>query len=277
MFKPGECDLIRTSRRRAACRSGCPKVFWPCAWSCPLSDQAVRASPDRKEYLEDGEVKPQVSLSADQERDLARRYRQGDEKAGDQLACAYTPLVKRIAAQFFGTWEELVQEGFVGLMKAVRGYDPEYGARLGTYATKWIEAEIREYTTRQSAWLKPPFPLSEAYGVEEKPEAPSSMEDLLRQKCWKMAPLEESYLVVGEGEDQEKMLADRQERERRRAFLKKALECLSDPERQIIVERHLREQATPLKDLGARFGLSGESIRQMELKALKALKQMAAA
>jgi RNA polymerase sigma-32 factor len=255
----------------------CSKEFWPFSRSCPLSDQAVRASPDRKEYLEEGEVKPQVLLSADQERDLARRYRQGDEKAGDQLVCAYLPLVKRCAAQFFGTWEELVQEGFVGLMKAVRGYDPDHGARLGTYAEKWIEAQIREYTMRQSAWLKPPFPPSKAYEVKEKPEAPSSMEDLLRQKCWKMAPLKEGHLVVDEGEDQEKMLADRQERERRRAFLKQALESLSDPERQIIVERHLRDQATPLKDLGVRFGLSGESIRQMELKALKALKGMARA
>ena len=50
-----------------------------------------------------------------------------------------------------------------------------------------------------------------------------------------------------------------------------------DPERQIIMERHLRHQATPLKDLGARFGLSGESIRQMELKALNAMREMAAA
>jgi len=63
----------------------------------------------------------------------------------------------------------------------------------------------------------------------------------------------------------------------RRAFLAKALKRLPRTERKIIFTRHLREQPTPLKDLGARFGLSGESIRQMELKALKALKQMAAA
>ena len=101
-------------------------------------------------------MKPQVFLSADEERDLARRYRQGDEKAGHKLACAYLPLVKRIAVKylkFFDSWEDLVSEGCVGLMKAIKRYDPDQGARLGTYATKWIDAEIREYTKRQSAWL----------------------------------------------------------------------------------------------------------------------------
>ena len=79
---------------------------------------------------------------------------------------------------------------------------------------------------------------------------------------------------MGEWEDQEQALGNAQERRLRREFLKRALERLPDPERQIIVERHLRHQATPLKDLGARFGMSGEAIRQMELKALKALKAM---
>ncbi len=97
---------------------------------------------------------------------------------------------------------------------------------------------------------------------------------LLKQDCWNGTARGER-LVVDEGEDQEQMLADRQESERRLEFLKKALDSLPDQERQIIDERHLRDQATPLKDLGARFGVSGESIRQMELKALKAMKGMA--
>ena len=220
-------------------------------------------------------MKPQVFLSANEERDLARRYRQGDEKAGHRLARAYLPLVKRIAAQFkrkYGfSWEDLVQEGFVGLMKAVRGYDSDQGARLGTYAGKWIKAELREYTMGQSAWLRPVFSPSEALEAGRKPEAISPKE-FPKWEGRKRAPFEEIDLLADEEGDQEQMLADRQERDRRRAFLKKALESLSDPERQIIVERHLRHQATPLKDLGARFGLSGESIRQMELKALKAMR-----
>jgi RNA polymerase sigma-32 factor len=215
-----------------------------------------------------------VFLTADQEQDLARRYRQGDEKAGHELACAYLPLVKSIASEFFGSWEDLVAEGFVGLMKAVRGFDPDKG-RLSTYAYKWIEAEIREYTKRQSNWLKPPFPPSDACGVDDKPEVPASMEDLLREYCWKRVPLKETLRLADEGEDQEKMLANRQERRMRREFLERALNSLPDQERQIIEERHLNHPATPLRDLGARFGLSGESIRQMELKALKALKGMA--
>jgi RNA polymerase sigma-32 factor len=239
----------------------------------------VRASPDRKEDLEDGEVEPQVFLSADDERDLALRYRQGDEKAGHKLACAYLPLVKRIAVQylkFFGSWEDLVAEGFVGLMKAVRGYDPDQGARLGAYAAKWIDAELREFTKRQSAWLRPVFSPSEALEAGRKPEAVSPME-FSKWDGRKRAPFEEIDLLADEGSDQEQILGDRQEQKRRREFLKRALDSLPDPERQIIVERHLQPEATPLKDLGARFGLSGESIRKMELKALKAMRAMAAA
>ena len=97
------------------------------AWvGCPSSDQRAGPSPDRKEYLEEGEVKPQVFLSAEEERDLARRCRQGDETAGHKLAHAYRPLVKRIAVQYmkkyFGSWEDLVSEGWVGLLKAIRGF-----------------------------------------------------------------------------------------------------------------------------------------------------------
>jgi RNA polymerase sigma factor (sigma-70 family) len=215
----------------------------------------VRASPDRKEDLEDGEVKPQVFLSAGEERDLALRYRQGDEKAADKLARAYLPLVKGIAVKYLkycDSWEDLVSEGCVGLMKAIRRYDPDQGARLGTYATKWIDAEIREYTKRQVRMESLNEPAGEA-GVEKL------------------------HLLADERDDQEQVLADADELRARLAFLERALNSLPDPERQIIVERHLRRQATPLKDLGARLGLSGESIRQMELKALKTMRGMAAA
>jgi RNA polymerase sigma factor (sigma-70 family) len=199
-------------------------------------------------------------ISADQERDLARRYRQGDKKAGDQLVCAYMPLVKRVAGKFgrkfasklFGFREDLVSVGWVGLMKAVRNYDPDRGARLGTYAIKWIVAELREFTMNQV-----PMKSLNVAAVE--------------------GHAEKRHLDMHKGQDQEEALVEADEWRMRRAFLKQALESLSDPERQIIVERHLRDQATPLKDLGVRFGLSGESIRQMELKALKALKGMARA
>ena len=189
-------------------------------------------------------------LTADQERDLARRYRRGDEKAGHKLARAYLPLVKRIAKKYFGSREDLVSEGCVGLMKAIKGYDPDQGARLGTYASIWIEAEIREFTMRQVAMESLNEPAGEA-GVEK------------------------IYLLVDQRDDQEQILADADEWRVRREFLKRALDSLTEPERQIIVERHLRHQATPLKDLGVRFRLSGESIRQMELKALKAMRGMA--
>ena len=189
-------------------------------------------------------------LSVDQERDLARRYRQGDEKAGQALALAYVPLVKRTAGEFFGSWEDLVSEGFVGLMKAVRGYDPDRGARLGTYAEEWIRAEIRSYTKRQVRMES----LNEPAGEDGE---------------------EKIDLLTDDGFDLEPMLGDWQEQIRRKEFLKKALDRLQEKAREIIIERHLQEEATPLKDLGARFGMSGESVRQMELKALKTMRRMA--
>ena len=195
-------------------------------------------------------MKPQVFLSADEERDRALRYRQGDEKAGHKLARAYLPLVKRIAVKYLkycDSWEDLVSEGCVGLMKAIKRYDPDQGARLGTYATKWIDAEIREYTKRQVRMESLNEPAGEA-GVEKL------------------------HLLADERDDQEQALADADELRARLAFLERALNSLPDTERQIIVERHLRRQATPLKDLGARFGVSGERIRQMELKALKTMR-----
>ena len=192
----------------------------------------------------------EMFLTADLERDLARRYRRGDEKAGHKLARAYLPLVKRIAKKYFGSREDLVSEGCVGLMKAIKGYDPDQGARLGTYAAIWIEAEIREFTKRQVTMESLNEPAGEA-GVEK------------------------IHLLADERDDQEQALGDAQQRCVRRAFLERALNSLPDPERRIIVERHLRDQATPLAALGALYGRSGESIRQMELKALKAMRGMA--
>jgi RNA polymerase sigma factor (sigma-70 family) len=201
-------------------------------------------------------------LSAEKERDLARRYRQGDEKAGHQLALAYLPLVTRLAVKYALKYrfslEDLIPEGWIGLMKAIPGYDPDQGWRLGTYAAKWIEAEIRDYTVRESAFRRVMVEsLNEPAGGEE-------------------TGLEKIDLQADEADDQESALIAAQERRLRKEFLESALDRLPGPERQIVVERHLREEATPLKDLGARFGRSGESARQMELKALKALKGMAA-
>jgi len=215
-------------------------------------------------------VKPQLFLTADEERDLARRYRQGDEKAGHKLAQAYMPLVKRIAAEFFGSWEDLVAEGFVGLMKALKGYNPEHGARFGGYAHEWIRAQIREYTKRQVRMEPVDAPAEDDAGGKKRSVWMRSLSAPAVE-----AHVEARRLQMGEWEDQEQALANAQEGRLRLAFLKAALERLTEQERLIIVERHLRHQATPLKDLGARFGLSSESIRQMELKALKAMRGMA--
>jgi RNA polymerase sigma-32 factor len=191
-----------------------------------------------------------VFLNAEQERDLAHRCRHGDEKAGQELARAYMPLVKRIAKEFFGAREDLVSEGYVGLMKAIERFDPDQGARLGTYAAFWIRAEIREFIRRDVKMES----LNEPVG-EEGPE--------------------QIHLLADERDNQEQALGDRQERRFRAEFVKRALNSLSDQERRIVVERRLRRQATPLKDLGARFGVSGERIRVIELKAIDAMTRMA--
>ncbi len=201
-------------------------------------------------------------LTAAQEVELGRRLqRDNDVDAARQLVLSHLRLVVSVSRKYSGyglPQADLIQEGNIGLMKAVRRFDPERGVRLVSFALHWIKAalsvkpeEVIEMETRlsgQDVALDPP--------VGEQGEV--------------MTPI--AYLTDAEAEPVQ--ILERAETERNRSEgLRHALSQLDDRSRGIIEARWLREddQAT-LQDLADQYGVSAERIRQIESKALKVMR-----
>jgi len=249
-------------------------------------------------------------LSAAQEVELGRRLqRDNDLDAARQLVLSHLRLVVAVSRNYLGyglPQADLIQEGNIGLMKAVRRFDPERGVRLVSFALHWIKAEIHEYILRNwrlvkiattKAQRKLFFNLrsmkagmgsltrSEAKRIARalrvKPEEVAEMETRLSgqdvaldpqagEEGETMAPI--GYLTDAEAEPAQ--ILERAETARNRsAGLQKSLAKLDDRSRRIIEARWLREddQAT-LQDLADEYGVSAERIRQIESKALKTMR-----
>ncbi|HEY7674564.1 MAG TPA: RNA polymerase sigma factor RpoH [Burkholderiales bacterium] len=253
-------------------------------------------------------------LSPEQELGLARRFRSdGDVEAARQLVLSHLRLVVAIARGYIGyglPQGDLIQEGNVGLMKAVKRFDPERGVRLVSFAIHWIRAEIHEFVLRN--WrlvkiattkaqrklffnlrsMKPSLdPLTRAevrsiagrLGV--KPEEVSEMEMRLAGQEIALEPANDdeegytpiAYLADSAPEPREIIEAE-QEKSLRARGLESALGSLDGRSRRIIEARWLRE-ANPatLHELAAEFKVSAERIRQIEAKALEKMKTVIAA
>jgi len=249
-------------------------------------------------------------LSAAQEAELGRRLqRDNDLDAARQLVLSHLRLVVAVSRNYLGyglAQADLIQEGNIGLMKAVRRFDPERGVRLVSFALHWIKAEIHEYILRNwrlvkiattKAQRKLFFNLrsmkagigsltqkeakSIARVLKVKPEEVVEMEMRLAgqdialdpqpgEEGEVMAPI--GYLTDAEAEPAQ--ILERSETARNRSDgLHKALAKLDDRSRRIIEARWLREddQAT-LQDLADQYGVSAERIRQIESKALKTMR-----
>ncbi|HXX83743.1 MAG TPA: RNA polymerase sigma factor RpoH [Casimicrobiaceae bacterium] len=249
-------------------------------------------------------------LSAAQESELGRRLqRDNDLDAARQLVLSHLRLVVAVSRNYLGyglPQADLIQEGNIGLMKAVRRFDPGRGVRLVSFALHWIKAEIHEYILRNwrlvkiattKAQRKLFFNLrsmkpgmrsltrKEAKGIARvlkvKPEEVVEMEMRLAgqdvaldpqpgEESEVMAPI--GYLTDAEAEPA--LILERAETARNRSNgLHKALAKLDDRSRRIIEARWLREddQAT-LQDLADQYGVSAERIRQIESKALKTMR-----
>jgi RNA polymerase sigma-32 factor len=255
-------------------------------------------------------------LSAEQERSLGRSLvRDNDLDAAQQLVLSHLRLVVAVSRKYMGyglPQADLIQEGNIGLMKAVRRFDPERGVRLVSFALHWIRAEIHEYVLRNwrlvkvattKAQRKLFFNLrrlktrtnalstKEALAIAKdlgvKPEEVFEMETRLagRDIALDPQPDEEgdaiapvAYLTDSENEPVQQLV--RAETETNQADgLKRALAALDDRSRRIIEARWLveKEPAT-LQKLAAEYGVSAERIRQIEGKALKSMRaQMSAA
>jgi RNA polymerase sigma-32 factor len=249
-------------------------------------------------------------LTADQEVALGRRLqRDNDVAAARELVMSHLRLVVAVSRQYRGyglPQADLIQEGNVGLMKAVRRFDPERGVRLVSFALHWIRAEIHEYILRNwrlvkvattkaqrklffnlrsmkksSASLSPDDARAIAKTLGVKPEEVIEMETRLSGRDIGLEPTtgddEATFAPIDwltDREDEPAQIVERAETARNRSVgLSKALAKLDDRSRRIIEARWLREEdPATLQDLATEYGVSAERIRQIESKAIKSMK-----
>src|SRR5688500_17174958 len=249
-------------------------------------------------------------LEPEEEFILAKRWQeQGDTEAAHRLVTSHLRLVAKIAMGYRGyglPLNEIISEGNVGLMQAVKRFDPDRGFRLATYAMWWIRAAIQEYILHSwslvkmgttAAQKKLFFNLRKLKGqlqaIEDgdlKPETVTKIatelsvpeQDVISMNRRLAAPdhsLNAPLRVDGEGEwqdwlvderdSQEVMLADKQELGKRQQLLKDAMAHLNDRERRILSERRLRDEPTTLEDLSQEYGISRERVREIEVRAFE--------
>ncbi|TMH72084.1 MAG: RNA polymerase sigma factor RpoH [Betaproteobacteria bacterium] len=253
-------------------------------------------------------------LSLEEERDLARKFRSdNDVEAARQLVLSHLRLVVAIARGYMGyglPQGDLIQEGNIGLMKAVKRFDPERGVRLVSFAVHWIRAEIHEFVLRN--WrmvkvattkaqrklffnlrsMKPslgPMTQSEigsmATELRVKPEEVAEMEMRLAGQEISLEPAsdeDEPYAPIAYLADRSpgpsEIVETKQDETLRAHGLETALASLDARSRRIIEARWLREKdSATLHELAAEFKVSAERIRQIEAKALAKMKDVIAA
>ncbi len=259
-------------------------------------------------YLQ--EIRRFPMLEPGEEFMLAKRWQEhGDKVAAEKLVTSHLRLVARIAMGYRGYGlpiGEVISEGNVGLMQAVKKFEPDKGFRLATYAMWWIRASIQEYILRSwslvkmgttAAQKKLFFNLrrtkSQMQALEEgdlKPDHVAaiakklgvgeqdviSMNRRLGGDASLNAPVradqesgEWQDWLVDDTPDQEERFVETEELGHRRNYLKSALSDLSDRERRIFEARRLAEDPATLEDLSAEFGVSRERIRQIEVRAFE--------
>jgi RNA polymerase sigma-32 factor len=245
---------------------------------------------------------------------LAKRWEEhGDSDAAHKLVTSHLRLVAKIAMGYRGyglPLGELIAEGNVGMMQAVKRFDADKGFRLATYAMWWIRAAIQEYILRSwslvkmgttAAQKKLFFNLRKLKGqlqaIDEgdlPPETVTTIADKLavsEQEVVNMnrrlaapdhslnAPMradsegEWQDWLVDDEPDQETMLAETEELENRRKLLHEAMKTLNDRERHILTERRLSEETTTLEDLSVEYNISRERVRQIEVRAFEKLQK----
>lgn len=279
-----------------------------------MSDRIPTITPDSglSRYLQ--EIQKFPMLEPEEEFMLAKRWReQDDTESAQKLVTSHLRLVAKIAMGYRGYGlpiGEVISEGNIGLMQAVKRFEPDRGFRLATYAMWWIRAAIQEYILRSWSLVKlgttatqkrlffnlrkvksqirafeegdltPEHvqEIAERLGVPEQ-EVISMNRRFAGQDSSLNAPLQADTpgewqdWLVDETDDQETLLAEQDERERRRELFQKALEHLTEREANILQERHLQENPPTLDVLSQRYGVSRERVRQIEVNALEKLRK----
>jgi RNA polymerase sigma-32 factor len=263
-------------------------------------------------YLQ--EIRKFPMLGPDEEYVLAKRFRDTNEAdAANRLVTSHLRLVAKIAMGYRGyglPMGELISEGNVGMMQAVKRFDPDRGFRLATYAMWWIRAAIQEYILHSwslvkmgttAAQKKLFFNLRKLKGqmqaIEEGDLSPENVRkiadelqvteaDVVSMNRRLSSPdhsLNAPVRIDGEGEwqdwlvderdDQETELAEREEMGRRHKLLSQALRSLNERERHILTQRRLRDNPVTLEDLSQQYGISRERVRQIEVRAFEKLQK----
>ena len=239
-----------------------------------------------------------VPLDRHEERELARRWREGDQSAGRKIIEACLPFVVSIALEY-RRWgvpmEDIVQQGNLGLLRAAAKYDPNREVRLATYAAYWIRAEIREYVVRAYRVVRIGTTKAERRALRayrttresdpQKLAAISGMnEERVRQLLPVLAAREASLdLPTPEGispldrmpsntASPEDETSSAESGRIAQAAVAEALGHLSDREQTIVRERLMSDDPVTLSELGARLGVSKERVRQIEERAIGKLR-----
>ena len=259
-------------------------------------------------YLD--EIRRFPMLEPDEEYMLAKRWQEhADSDAAHKLVTSHLRLVARIAMGYRGYGlpiGEIISEGNVGLMQAVKRFEPEKGFRLATYAMWWIRASIQEYILRSWSLVKMGttasqkklfFNLRKAKGQIQAFEDGDLKPEQVKAIATKLGVPEEDVVsmnrrlagdlstnapvrgdtesaewqdwLVDESDNQEAVLVQAEELERRRGFLKTALGTLNEREMEIFTARRLAEEPATLEDLSAKYNVSRERIRQIEVRAFE--------
>ncbi|MBP1885259.1 RNA polymerase sigma factor RpoH [Sinorhizobium mexicanum] len=260
-------------------------------------------------YLD--EIRKFPMLEPQEEYMLAKRYQEHDDRsAAHKLVTSHLRLVAKIAMGYRGYGlpiGEVVSEGNVGLMQAVKKFEPDRGFRLATYAMWWIKAAIQEYILR--SWslvkmgttanqkrlffnlrrlkgriqaldegdLKPEQVKEIATTLKVSEDEVVSMNRRLSGDASLNAPIKASEGDSGQWQDwlvddhdnQEEILIEQDELDNRRALLASAMKVLNDRERRIFEARRLAEDPVTLEDLSTEFDISRERVRQIEVRAFE--------
>ena len=269
---------------------------------------ALKAESGLSHYLE--EIRRFPMLEPQQEYMLARSWREhGDREAAHKLVTSHLRLVAKIAMGYRGYGlpiSEVVSEGNVGLMQAVKRFEPEKGFRLATYAMWWIKAAIQEYILRSWSLVKMGttanqkklfFNLRKAKSKISALEEGDLKPDQVKLIAKRLGVTEQDVVdmnrrlggdaslnapirddgeagewmdwLVDNSPNQEKIMADNEESSNRHQALIAALDVLNDREKRIFQARRLADDPITLEDLATEFGVSRERVRQIEVRAFE--------
>ena len=260
------------------------------------------------------QIKKFPILDAEEEYMLAKNWKEsGNLKSAHRLVTSHLRLVAKIAMGYRGYGlpvNELISEGNIGLMQAVKKFEPEKGFRLATYAMWWIKAAIQEYVLRSWSLVKmgtttaqkklffnlkkmkkqiAPYEegdlkkeqvdqISKKLGVKSE-EVVNMNRRMMGQEKSLNDPIKDGEKgewqdwIVSDDLDQELFVSQKQEMDEKKSLLHQSIKILNDREREILEERKLSSEPKTLEDLSKKYKISRERIRQIETKAFEKLQK----